>query len=154
MVNLSDRTPTDPYGSPDFTFSPIDGDPLTVQRDDGALFAVRPEAAEVIETLRGRGVLVGVISYNHEGPVRNILAAFGLLPSIDYIVAEWHSNKDMMLRRMLAEIKQEDYSVKPGDALLVDDDPEQIYRGQLARMGAQFRRFGEDITDLREVLSL
>ncbi len=153
-VNLSDRTPTDDLGDPSFTYHPIDGNPLIARRDDGALFALRPEAREVIGALRALGVLVGVVSYNHEVNVCRILETFGLLDSIDYVVAEWHSNKDRMLDKMLAAARRDGYAIDTRDVLLVDDDPSQIYRGQCERMGVGFRRFGSDITDLREVLSL
>jgi predicted phosphatase len=115
---------------------------------------LRPEAREIIEALRAQGVLVGVISYNHEGNVRRILEAFGLLDLINYIVAEWHTGKDRMLHKMLAAARQDGHAVDPCDALLVDDDPWQIYRGQCENMGAGFRCFGVDIQDLREVLTL
>ncbi|HKP54989.1 MAG TPA: hypothetical protein VJ183_20330 [Chloroflexia bacterium] len=153
-VNLSDRTPTDATGDPHFTYHTVDYDPLIARRDDGALFELRSEAREVIEALRAQSVLVGVISYNHEVNVRRILDTFGLLDSIDYVVAEWHSNKDRMLDKMLATALRDGHAVDGRDVLLVDDDPEQIYRGQCERMGVGFRCFGSDITDLREVLSV
>lgn len=153
-VNLSDRTPTDAFGNPDFTYTPIKEDQLIARRDDGALFALRPEAAEVIAILRRRGVVVGVISYNHEGNVRRILEAFGLLAGVDYVVAEWHSDKDRMLEKMLAAARLDGHNIEPSETLLVDDDPAQIYRGQCERMGVGFRRFGVDVVDLREVLAI
>lgn len=153
-LNLSDQTPTDDVGWPNYRFTPTKQDPLTVERDDGALFSLRPEAREVMQTLAAHEVLVGVISYNHEGNVRRILDAFGIASLVDYIVAEWHSDKDKMLAKMLTRARSDGYNVEPGDALLVDDDPYSIYRGQCARMGADFRCFGSDITDLREVLPL
>jgi magnesium-dependent phosphatase-1 len=151
-LNLSDRTPTDAIGWPHYKYKAKEDNPLLVERDDGALFSLRPEVREVMETLRAHGVLVGVISYNHEGNVRRILDAFGIASLVDYVVAEWHSDKDRMLRKMLAQAKAEGREVGPGDALLVDDDPYNIYRGQCARMGAGFYCFGSDITDLREAL--
>ena len=151
-VCLSDRTPTDSSGWPSFTYRPLPGDGLVVQREDGARFRLRPEAREVWETLRAAGVLVGVISYNHPGNVTRILAAFGLSDLVDYIVAEWHSDKDRMLTKMLDAARLDGHSLAPADALLVDDDPYRIYRGQCARMGAAFLCFGGDIHDLREVL--
>jgi magnesium-dependent phosphatase-1 len=151
-LNLSDQTPTDDVGWPHYRFSPTKQDPLMVERDDGALFSLRPEAREVMETLREHGVLVGVISYNHEGNVRRILEAFGIEHLVDYIVAEWHSDKDRMLMKMLAQARADGHHVEPSDALLIDDDPNGIYVGQCARIGVGFRCFGSDITDLREVL--
>ncbi|MEO6458202.1 MAG: HAD-IIIC family phosphatase [Chloroflexia bacterium] len=153
-VNLSDRTATDAVGWPHFTYMPLPDDPLTARRDDGALFALCPEAAEVFRELRDRAVLVGVISYNHEENIRSILEAFALLAEVDYIVAEWHSNKDKMLGKMLAQARVDGHSMEPGDLILVDDDPWEIYRGQCARMGAGFSRFGVDILDLRDVLAM
>ncbi len=155
-LNLSDRTPTDAAGWPDFTYEPVanNEDALLVRRDDGALFTLRPEVPDVLRTLKDRGVLTGVISYNHEGNVRRILEAFGAMPLMDYLVGEWHSDKDYMLKRMLTMARRDGYHIDAGDALLVDDDPYNIYRGQCERMGAGFRCFGHDIQDLREVLPL
>jgi magnesium-dependent phosphatase-1 len=152
-LNLSDRTATDAIGWPHYKYKVKDDNPLMVERDDGALFSLRPEVREVMESLRAHGVLVGVISYNHDGNVRRILDAFGIAPLVDYVVAEWHSDKDRMLGKMLARAKGDGREVGPGDALLVDDDPYNIYRGQCARMGVGFYCFGSDITDLRETLS-
>lgn len=153
-VNLSDRTPTDAVGWPHFTFKPTGAGPLLVVRDDGARFALRPEAREVLETLKARGVLLAVVSWNHEGNIRRILEAFGVLGFFDYVVAEFHSNKDRMLSRVLREARRDGHQLSPADLLLVDDDPDGIYRGQCRRMGAGFSCFGSDIHDLREVLSL
>jgi magnesium-dependent phosphatase-1 len=153
-VNLSDRTPTDAVGWPHFTYTPMDTNPLLVVRDDGARFALRPEAREVLETLKARGVLLAVVSYNHESNVRRILAAFGVLGYFDYVVGEFHSNKDMMLGRVLREALHDGHALSARDLMLVDDDPDNIYRGQCERMGAGFSCFGTDIHDLREVLPL
>ena len=153
-LNLSDRTATDAVGWPHFTYKALPDDPLTVRRDDGALFALRPEAAEVFRELHDRFLLVGVISYNHEENIRSILEALGLLAEVDYIVAEWHSNKDKMLSAMMKQARADGHILEPGDLMLVDDDPWEIYRGQCARLGASFSRFGVDILDLREVLAM
>ena len=153
-VNLSDRTATDAVGWPHFTYTRVPDEPFTVRRDDGALFALRPEAAEVFRELHDRAVLVGIVSYNHEENIRSILDAFGLLGAVDYIVAEWHSNKDRMLRKMLAQALADGHLLEAGDLMLVDDDPWEIYRGQCGRMGAGFSRFGVDIHDLRELLAM
>src|SRR5262249_9224845 len=63
ILNLSDRTPTDAVGWPDFSFKPITEDRLIVQRDDGPRFALRPETRSVMETLRAHGILVGVMAW-------------------------------------------------------------------------------------------
>ena len=153
-LNLSDRTPTDDVGYPDFRYESLPDDPLTVRRDDGALFRLRPEAREVMEELRRRGVLVGVVSYNHDGNVRRVLEAFGLLGLVDYVVAEWHTGKDRMLGKLLEAARRDGHGLSESDMMLVDDDPEQIYRLQCERMGVGFRCFGVDVKDLREVLQV
>jgi magnesium-dependent phosphatase-1 len=153
-VNLSDRTPTDDVGWPRFAYTPIPAPPGTVKRDDGARFRLRPEAEDVLKELKKRGVLLGVISYNHVGNVRAILGTFNVLHYFDYIVAEWHSNKDRMLARMLEMARKDGRHLEPGDLILVDDDPAGIYRGQCERMGAGFACFGSDIHSLWDVLDL
>ncbi|MBF6613760.1 MAG: hypothetical protein IVW55_11595 [Chloroflexi bacterium] len=152
-VNLSDRTPTDDIGWPNFTYKATD-DPLVVQRDDGARFVLEPEAQALFYALKERRLLIGVVSYNHEGNIRRVLHAFGLLNLVDYIAAEWHTNKDAMLARMLEEARKDGHKLSAGDLILVDDDPWDIYRGQCARMGTGFCRFGVDIKRLSEVLGL
>jgi len=55
---------------------------------------------------------------------------------------------------MLNQARADGHVLEPCDLMLVDDDPWEIYRGQCAQMGAGFSRFGVDIFDLREVLSM
>lgn len=153
-VNLSDRTPTDGVGRPNFAYTPVEGDPLVVAREDGARFALRPEAPGILNELKRRGSLLGVVSYNHVGNVRSILQAFGVLDRFDYVVAEWHTGKDSMLQRMLAMAREGGHQISVSDLILVDDDPAGIYRGQCERIGAGFSCFGTDIHDLRQTLDL
>jgi magnesium-dependent phosphatase-1 len=153
-VCLSDRTPTDALGWPHFTYKQSAGDPLIVERDDGARFALRPEARAVFEELKKRKILIGLVSYNHEGNVRRILEAFGLLDLVDYVVAEWHSNKDKMLGKMLLAARQDGHDIDACDMLLVDDDPYHIYAQQCKRIGANLVCFGSEIHNLRELLPI
>jgi magnesium-dependent phosphatase-1 len=152
-LNLSDRTPTDAVGWPHFTYRSLGNHPPLVERSDGARYAVRPEAHRVLRRLRERGVLVGLVSYNHEGNVRRILEAFGLSDLVDYVVAEWHTRKNEMLRKVLQQARQDGHALEAKDLMLVDDDPEGIYKGQCATMGVAFLCFGADIISLDEVLS-
>jgi predicted phosphatase len=152
-LNLSDRTPTDESGWPHFTYIGVANGPLVVERTDGAKYALRPEAREVMRRLRELGVLIGVVSYNHEGNVRRILEAFSLADMVDYVVAEWHTRKDEMILKMIEQARRDGYTLEARDVLLVDDDPEGIYGGQCAAMGAGFVCFGSDIKSLDEVLS-
>lgn len=153
-VNLSDRTPDDDEGWPDFSYELLSANPPIARRDDGAMFGLRPEAREVFEELRRRGALIGVVSYNHAGNIERILKAFGLLTLVDYLVAEWHTNKDNMLRRMLEMAGRDGHDISAQDVIFVDDDPSDIYRGQATGMGIAFFRFGSDMTDLRQILPL
>lgn len=151
---LSDRSPDDRDGWPHFAFEPVPGEPLVVSRSDNIRFSLRPEARDVLQELKRRGVLTGIISYNHRANVVAILEAFGVLPLVNYVVARWHTDKGQMLGEMLEMAKQDDHAVGYSEALLVDDDPRGLYALQFARLGAGFIRFGVDIKDLREVLPL
>ena len=74
-VNLSDRTPTDEEGWPHFAYSVNQSNPLVAERGDGARFALRPETLGVLKELHRRGLLVGVVSYNHAGNIERVLEA-------------------------------------------------------------------------------
>src|SRR5918911_66609 len=126
-VNLSDRTPTDDEGWPHFTYRQNSKDPLVIERDDGAQFRLRPEARDVLRELRSRGLLTGVVSYNHEGNIRRALEAFGVSDLVDYVVAEWHTNKDRMLEKLIALARRDGHQVATEDVMLVDDDPNDVY---------------------------
>src|SRR2546423_11184539 len=126
-LNLSDRTPTDDEGWPRFTYRRTANDPLVIERDDGALYRMRPEAREVLRQLKSRGLLTGVVSYNHEGNIRRALEAFGVNDLVDYVVAEWHTDKDRMLEKMIALARRDGHDLEPADLLLVDDDPNDPY---------------------------
>lgn len=154
--NLSDRTPTDAVGWPDFTYERVteSKDARLARRDDGELFTLRPEVPALFEELKARGVVVGVISYNHDGNVHRILEAFGVSQYVDYVVAEWHANKDQMMLQILDMARRDGHNLNPADAILLDDDPYGIYVHQYKKLGAGFRRFGHDIHDLSEVLPL
>lgn len=151
---LSDRAPDDREGWPHFAFRPVPGQPLVVSRDDNIRFKLRPEARDVLLELRRRGILTGVISYNHRSNVEAILKAFGVLPFFDYVVGQWHTDKGVMLGEMLEMARKDGRTVGYSEVLLVDDDPAGLYVEQFERLGAGFVRFGEDIKDLREVLPL
>ena len=153
-LNLSDRTPTDSTGNPDFVYTTVNGSTKTAERSDGARYELRPEAEDVLRELRSRGILAGVVSYNHEGNVRRILSAFGISGLIDYVVAEWHTDKDRMLKRMLDQVQAAGHRISPSDVLLVDDDPDSLYGPECLAMGVRFRQFGVDMLDLRDVLPL
>jgi predicted phosphatase len=155
-LNLSDRFDNDPVGRSDFTFTLISatGEASLVRRDDGALFALRPETFSVLRTLRSWGVLIGVISFNHEHNIESILQAFGLRPLVDYVVAEWHSNKDDMMLRMIGMAHNAGHTIEPKDTMLVDDDYYGLYFDQYRRLGARLVRFGKDITDFTPLLAM
>ncbi len=154
VVSLSERTPTDAVGWPNFAYTQTERDPLVVMRDDGARFSLRPETESALDELKHRNVLLGVVSYNHVSNVLRILHAFGVRDRFDYVVAEWHSDKDKMLVRMLEMARRDGHELGASDLILVDDDPYEIYRGQCKRIGAGFSCFGTDIHDLRQVLNL
>lgn len=151
---LSDRAPGDEQGRPDFGFEPVPGDPLVARRDDGPLFALRPEAAEVLDALRRNGLLLAVVSFNYEANVRRVLEAFGVLDRFHYVIGEWNRRKDTMMQRLVALANADGHDVTLEEAMLIDDDHYGLYAEQCRAIGARFACFGKDLTDLREVFNL
>lgn len=151
---LSDRAPDDVQGA-DFTFQPTPDSPNVVRRSDGALFELREDAVPVLADFRRHGSLTALASYNRLTNVNNILIAFGIRDLFDYVVAEWHSDKGLMLREIVEAARQDGHKVAFEDVCLVDDDYYGLYAEQCKRLGARFLCFGKDVhalSDLQGIL--
>ena len=106
-----------------------------------------PEARATLEAFHAAGGHLAMASWNHEGPIRAMLAAFGLLPRFAVVVAAWHPNKAAMLGTILAALP----AIDPATALFVDDDPEGRYRGMAAAVGVQFAQMGVDVQGYADI---
>ncbi len=141
-VCCSDRTPDDAIGDPNFTFAPTPDDRDMVQRGDGPLFALHEGVRDTIALAHERGVRLAVCSWNHVGNIDRILRAFGLRDDFDQVVAEWHTNKAGMIKKILAAESAAGHEYHPREVLFVDDDPSDIYRGQAAGLNINFAKMG------------
>ena len=142
VICCSERVLDDPEGSADFTFRLDPQDPDLAIRDDGVRFRLAPGARAVLADLHARGVRLAMASWNHVPPVRNLLAAFGLLPLFSQVVGGWTSDKATMLRSILAAEAAAGRPTPPDSVLFVDDDPEARYRPMAAAVGTRFAQMG------------
>ncbi len=146
-VGISDNGASDMEGDNGLRFA-ADDSTLIVRSDDKRV-ELYPEAREVLATLKQRGVLVALCTWNHPSPVNSALKAWRLEPYFNCVVAEWNPDKEHMLRAIVQQL-----GVQPNEAVFVDDDPRRGHREQAERVGVAFRQKGTEITDLRQVLAL
>ncbi len=146
--NISDNGDGDWHGSNDYTYAATN-DHDTIARNDGQRLRLFPETRAVLAELGGREVLVALCTFNHPDPVRRALDAWQLSGHFHHIEAAWSSDKEAMLRNILATT-----GVSAAEAVFIDDDPGRGHREQAARAGVRFLKKGTDVTDLRQVLGL
>ena len=154
-VCVSDAFPDDAVGKPDFKFAPTAEQDI-VRRNDGPLFELSPGARDVIIDAYNNNVRLAVASWNHVGNIERILTAFGLRDKFSQVVAEWHTDKASMLRKIMAAEEKAGREFAPADVLFVDDDPSDIYRAQAAGLGINFAKMGhpEEASDWQAVKRL
>lgn len=142
VICCSERGVDDPAGHSEFTFRPAPADPDIAVRDDGVRFQLVEGARALIAQFHTAGGRIAMASYNHEAPIRNLLAAFGLLPLFSQVVACWSSDKARMLRTILAAEAAAGRPLPPEAVLFVDDDPFGLYRPMAADVGTRFAQMG------------
>ncbi len=138
----SERYPDDPTGAADFRFAADPADPDLIIRTDGPRFQLLPAARATLVAAHAAGLGLTTISYNHQPPIRAMLAAFGLLPLFRQVVAAWSPDKGAMLRTILAAEAAAGRPLAPAALLFVDDDPYGLYRPMAAAAGVQFLQMG------------
>lgn len=120
-------------------------------RDSGGLeLNLRPDARSTLDSLASRGLLVSVASRSTPETAGEILRLLDLLDRFTCPCFEWQ-DKDLSLQRILSEVERDaGLRLSPGEVLLVDDWPSNIY--DAARVGVPGLVFGRDIHSLAEIL--
>jgi predicted phosphatase len=138
----SERYPDDPEGADHFAFAPDPANPDRIIRDDGVRFDLLPDARATLDAATAAGIGLAMASWNHHAPIRAMLAAYGLLPRFRQVWASWTSDKETMLREILAAEAAAGRPLDPATLLFVDDDPFGLYRPMAAAVGVQFLQMG------------
>lgn len=124
----------------------------TVSDSRGSLIRLRAGVREVLETLRGRGVALAVVSWNLYSKAVAVLEAFDLLNLFDLVIVEPHPRKDLMFGKLLEWGVSR--GIRPGEVVFVDDKPEMV--GMVKRAWPQVTAavFGAEVKSFEEVLAL
>lgn len=124
----------------------------TVSDSRGCLIRLRAGVREVLETLRGRGVALAVVSWNLYSKAVAVLEAFDLLNFFDVVIVEPHPYKDLMFGKLLEWCVSR--GIKPGEVVFVDDRPEMVGRVKRAWPQIAAAVFGAEVKSFEEVLAL
>jgi magnesium-dependent phosphatase-1 len=127
-------------------------DDRTVADARGELVRLTPGARETLETLRRRGVMVSIASWNRPEPAFAIFELLDLRKYFTHPKVEFHPHKDRMIAALLAELATDGIVVGPEEILFVDDRPEQLSRVRDGVGPVRILQTGVDLTDLRHVV--
>ncbi|MDQ7842867.1 MAG: magnesium-dependent phosphatase-1 [Armatimonadota bacterium] len=128
----------------------LDGD--TVVDSRGERVRLFPGVREVLETLRRRGILVSIASWNRPEHVFPIFELLGLTPYFIRPKVEFHPRKDAMIQALLTELAADGHPLRPEEVLFVDDRPANLRRVRDALGPVRTVQAGVEITDVRAVL--
>jgi magnesium-dependent phosphatase-1 len=109
-------------------------------------------ARDLLETLRDRGILISIASWNDPAPVFEILDRLGLRSFLTAPRAQPHPHKDQMVTDIMRELAGRGAALDPKEILFVDDRLLHLRSVRAAVGPIRTLQAGVDIHDLREVL--
>ena len=126
----------------------------TVQDAEGEEVKLAPGARELLEALRGRGILISLCSWNRADLVFAILDQLGLTQYFVHPKVEFHPHKDRMIVEILSELAREGTVLQPEEVLFVDDNPLMLEKVRQGVGPVRTLRAELDVLDLRDVLKV
>ncbi|HEU5298572.1 MAG TPA: magnesium-dependent phosphatase-1 [bacterium] len=128
-------------------------DEETVADAAGTRVRLFPGARDVLDALRGRGILISIASWNRPEPVAAVLEALGLSGYFTRPKVEFHPYKEKTIAALLDELRAEGHALQPDEVLFVDD--RAVHLDRVRRMVGPVRTLqpGATLTDLRDVLA-
>lgn len=127
-------------------------DAQTVADATGVRVRLLPGARELLDTLRERGTLISIASWNEPAPAFAILEALGLRNYFVHPKVEFHPYKERMVSDLVREVSEDGVHLRPEEILYVDDRALHFRRVRGAVGPVQTLQAGVDIRDLRDVI--
>jgi len=128
--------------------------------DDESVIDARGEAVrlfrgvrEVLDTLRDRGLLLSIASWNRLEHVFPIFELLGLTAYFVHPKVEFHPHKDRMIGALLDELASDGHVLRPEEVLFVDDRLVNLQRVRQALGPIRTLQAGVDITAFPELLA-
>lgn len=127
-------------------------DAQTVADATGVQVRLQPGARELLDTLRERGILISIASWNEPAPAFAILEALRLRDYFVHPKVEFHPYKERMVSDLVRELSAEGIHVRPEEILYVDDRALHFRRVRQAVGPIQTLQAGVEIRDPRDVI--
>lgn len=125
----------------------VDADSIVDSR--GEVVKLREGARRVLTDLKGRGVVLAVVSWNTYEKAVEALRELELLPLFELVIVEPHPHKDLMFGKLLKWASGR--GIGPGDVVFVDDNPRMVEKVKRAWPEVTTLRFGLDIESFEEL---
>ena len=108
---------------------------------------------DVLETLRQRGLLISIASWNRPEHVFPVFELLDLAAYFTHPKVEFHPQKEKMIGTLLAELAAEGHVLRPDEVLFVDDRRVNLERVRRALGPVRTLQAGVEITDPRAILA-
>src|SRR5260370_16621302 len=96
-------------------------DEQTVADATGVHVTLQPGARALLDTLRERGILISIASWNEPAPASAILETLGLRDYFVHPKVEFHPYKERTVSDLVRELSEEGVRLRPEEILYVDD---------------------------------
>lgn len=127
-------------------------DAQTVADATGVHVRLQPGARALLDTLRERGILISIASWNEPAPTFAILETLGLRDYFVHPKVEFHPYKERMVSDLVRELSAEGMHVRPEEILYIDDRALHLRRARGSVGPVQVLQAGVDIRDLHDVI--
>lgn len=114
---------------------------------NGVFVRLRDCAEELLQHAKSTGIKLAVASWNLREPAAAALEVFGLTAYFDVVVIEPHPRKEEMIEKILRAL-----SVKPEEALFVDDNEYIVHRVRKRLPKLRTLHYGYEVGSLCELL--
>ena len=109
---------------------------------------------ELLETIKNSNLLLSIASWNIRDVAIEALKAFNILEYFIKPKIEPHPRKDIMILKLLAELKSEGLKIKPEEILYVDDRDIHL-KGILRNVGkVRFVHMWKDVQNHYELINM
>ena len=118
----------------------------------GECVNLKNDVRELLRELKKRGIFVTLVTWNKPEHVYQALRLFGIEKYFDYVKAEFHPNKHLMIKEILQSLEKKGIKLKPEQILYVDDRTVHLEDIRREIGNIRFIQMNKDIKNLLEVL--
>ncbi len=121
---------------------------------EGTIVKLNSGVKSFLEICNAVGIHVSIASWNKPIVAFKLLNEFGILKYFQNPVIEFHSEKDLMIEKILKKFKRQGQSFNQNKIVFVDDNPNMIAKVKMKFPKIKTILFGVDVTGFNELKSL